>query len=133
MGNHRWPGIPILRVSSNDRFGFKEEAKFYKKFVTGPFIDYTSGYLNLKADLEAGNSPCNEGYRVPNVREGALMALYCDDWNDNYTYVSTYLSLGALGKNYFPDGYTSWSFTTNHGTVAPNYASKIRQVKDVKD
>lgn len=112
---------------------FKEEAKVYKKFVTGPFIDYTGGYLNLKADLAAGNSPCDEGYRVPNVREGALMALYCDDWNDNYTYVSTYLSLGALGKNYFDDGNTSWSFTTNHGTVALYYASKIRQVKDVKD
>ena len=104
-------------MSSNDRFGF---------------IDYTSGYLNLKADLEAGNSPCDEGYRVPNVREGALMALYCDDWNDNYTYVSTYFSLGALGKNYFPYGNTSWSFKTNFGTVAPQ-ASKIRQVKDVKD
>ena len=46
----------------------------------------TQNYQSLKDDLEAGKDigfDIQNGFRVPNVREGALMALYCPSswWN----------------------------------------------------
>ena len=57
-----------------------EMSRIYYGFETGNSVA-TDQYSALKAELDAGKSRCPEGWRVPNVREGALMALYCSsDW-----------------------------------------------------
>ena len=80
-----------------------EMSRVYYGFETGKSFA-TGKYPDLKADLDAGKSPCPEGWRVPNVREGALMALYCDQswWNtggQGDILVCSYYSNGTLGSS----------------------------------
>lgn len=88
-----------------------EMARTYKGFVTGG-VFYNIGvhgatqaqYKTLKDDyLDVGESPVTDSdYRVPNIREGALMTQYCTDatwWGSYATQVSTYASLGTAGGN----------------------------------
>ncbi|MBQ8674512.1 MAG: DUF4906 domain-containing protein [Bacteroides sp.] len=117
-----------------------EMARLYYGFRTGDLVNYTGGsYAALKSDLEAGYSPCPAGYRVPNVREAALMRLYVTDsgWWNGYIYTSSYYSLGSLGSN--KDIYgtntvstkTSWFFGHNYASLDGG-ASKIRCVRDLE-
>ena len=113
-----------------------EISRTFYGFETGPLTSYGStnnyqGYLDLKAALEAGNSPCAEGYRVPNVREAALMYLYCKNtnWWNGYTMVSTYYSNGLLGNG--KDGQSpSWQFIHNNATIGQTGVNGIRSVRD---
>ncbi len=112
-----------------------EIAKVYKGFETGSLKNFGKNYTSLKSTLESGNSPCDDGYRVPNIREGALMSLYCDYdwWNGIGTMVSSYFSLGKLGTNvYFKNNANlgiSWRCRYNHVTVG-EAETYIRQVRD---
>lgn len=113
-----------------------EISRTFYGFETGPLTTYGTAnnyqaYLDLKASLEAGNSPCPEGYRVPNVREAALMYLYCKNtnWWNGYTMVSTYYSNGLLGNG--KDGQSpSWQFTHNNATIGQTGINGIRSVRD---
>ena len=115
---------------------FSEMSMTYKGFKTGRFISGISNYENgIKAKIESGISPCDDGYRtkgerVPNVREGALMSLYCDqDWwsQTGNIMVSSFYSNGSFGRGREKD--SSWFF--NYGFASINGGSdKIRTVKD---
>jgi len=127
----------------------------YKAFVTGPRISSSSyaGYDQLKTALEAFTfdpGSGNSGYRVPNVREAALMRLYCSgsDYNDwwkeqvnnwysveTLTMVSTYYSMGKYGNKIDPkqNSKFSWYWGNNTATVDPYGRNlRIRLVKDIE-
>lgn len=115
-----------------------ETARPYRGFVTGSLgnTEYinTTGYPNLYNMLLNGNSPCSEeGYRVPNVREGAIMAMYCEDtnwWNGKYLISMSYYSHGNYGDQ--KDGTTphSWRFYQNSHASVNKRGCYIREVKD---
>lgn len=112
-----------------------ESARLYTTFETGPLLDFTGNYSSLKAMIERGESPCPEGYRVPNIREANLMSNYITSdinpswWNDKYIYVNSYYSFGTLGKNF--DNEISWYCTDKHVTISPPENIKIRCVRDI--
>ncbi len=128
-----------------------ETSKVYYGFETGvPFKKYNvssdnnkTNYGNLISDLEAGNHICPTGYRVPNVRECAIMTLYCTDtwWqnvvgskNDWVALVSTeYSNNGATGdKNGKNKNANSWQFGYRMVTLGASSAGTIIPVKDVR-
>lgn len=87
-----------------------EMARLYDGFVTGELFSAgtvgVSNYKGLRAMLQKGQSPCPDGYRVPNIREVTLIHLFTDsiDWwgggtsQNTRIYTSTYYSLGELGN-----------------------------------
>ena len=108
-----------------------EMSRLYYGMITGDEVSFTGGYGALKTSLENGASPCPEGWRVPNVREGALMYLYGSGtslWG-NYTLVSSYYSLGYYGSQKKGTSKNSWYFGNNFASIeaAPGH---IRCVKD---
>lgn len=116
-------------------------SRLYDGFETGSLFKYTTetySYVPLKYELENGGTPTSvngsyAGYRVPNVREGVVMYLYCSDsewWNNNVgTMVSNYYSFGEYGNGY-DDGFYSWSIFHDRVTVGNNPSQYIRLVKD---
>ncbi len=116
-----------------------ETARLYYGFETGPSVAFTGGYSDnygqggLKGELDAGRSPCPEGYRVPNVREGALMYLYCKStsWWQGETLVSTYYSNGKLGNKNDGSQSSSPSWFFDHDTASIDGSSSyVRCVRD---
>lgn len=109
-----------------------ESSRTYYGFETDDsFITYESGYATLKRDIEMGNSPCPEGYRVPNVREAAMMSLYCPGswWGSHVILSCSYYSHGSLGGDlYYDDGIT-WFFQNKYVTISST-ATSLRCVKD---
>ena len=119
-----------------------ETSKVYYGFETGPMVQYIEddlgGYNNnnyfivLKNALEAGEKISPDGYRIPNVREGALMSLYCDqDWwkQTGYVMVNTWYSNGDFGTGY-DGGHTSWQFGHRFASIGQSGITKIRTVRD---
>ena len=118
-----------------------ETARLYYGFETGESVD-SPMYFNegdgkgLKTELDAGRSPCPEGWRVPNVREGALMSLYCssDWWNsgNDRTLVSTYYSNGwaSVGGNNNDTQSPSWQFGDGHASIGGPTTTGVRCVRD---
>lgn len=111
-----------------------ETSRTYYGFVTSDsFEPYSGGYATLKKELEDGKSPCPEGYRVPNVREAALMTLYCSGewWKGNTIWGCSYYSLGTLGEKQYDDSPT-WAFMDKYITIDPSSSSySLRCVKDI--
>lgn len=115
-------------------------ARVYNGFETGAQQQYTTtnpSYNVLKSDLESGGSPSPDGYRVPNLREGVIMHLYCDNttwWDSNKgTLVSNYYSFGYHGNRYdYVNGehFYSWSVYYDRVTLGNNATQYIRFVKD---
>ena len=113
---------------------------YQKGFVTGPLVTYNGEYDGLKPLLDNNQSPhTHKGYRVPNLREVALMYLYCNDdkWWDGYILSSTYYSAGYYGSRRNegtannPVYKKRWIFGNNYASLSINdNASKIRLVKD---
>ena len=119
-----------------------EMAKVYYGFETGGLTVYpttdqggnnnVNNFKALKAALESGVSISDEGYRIPNVREGALMSLYCDEtfWNQGgYIMVNSWYSNGDYG-NGFDAGFTSWQFYHRVATIGNSGNRQIRMIKD---
>lgn len=110
--------------TSRTYYGFET----YHEFTTS--FKFTFNYSNLKIELENGKSPSPEGYRVPNVREAALMSLYCpsDWWGNNKILSCSYYTHGEYGTGYDNDTYT-WVFMNKYITISetPNC---LRCVKD---
>ena len=117
-------------------------ARVYNGFETGVQQQYTTtnpSYNVLKNDLERGGSPSPEGYRVPNLREGVIMHLYCDNatwWDSNKgTLVSNYYSFGYHGNQYdYVNGehFYSWSIYYDRVTLGNNATQYIRFVRDIQ-
>lgn len=122
-----------------------ESSRVYYGFETGPTVTRTAvsggnnlgNYQSLIGALEAGTGTgCDtqNGYRVPNVREGALMALYCPSswWNGGYTMVGTWYSNGDVitGGNGNDAGYYSWQFSRNFASIGHTDVNTIRSVRD---
>lgn len=111
-----------------------ESSRTYYGFETyGTSVSYSGSYTSLKNSLEAGNSPCPTGYRVPNVREAAIMSLYCPSswWGSDKIYSCSYYSHGSLGGDlYYDNGTITWTFMNKYVTMsdAPN---KLRCVRDI--
>lgn len=111
-----------------------ESSRTYYGFETYPeFTSYSDNYMNLKELLESGGSPCPEGYRVPNVREAAIMSLFCPNewWGDNEIYSCSYYSHGSLGGDlYYDNGTVTWTFMSKYVTISGGVNS-LRCVKDI--
>lgn len=110
-----------------------EASRTYFGFETDDvFIDYNQNYTVLKTQLENDNGPCPAGYRLPNVREAALMSLYCSQewWNDHHILSSSYYSHGSLGSNY-DNGTITWFFEYKYITISGS-SNSLRCVKDWK-
>lgn len=109
---------------------FSEMARVYEGFETGELIDYSSNYVALKNAIEANEQICPDGYRVPNVREAAIMSLNCADgwWEGRLVLVSTWYSNASKDSN----NAGSWMARYNLMTVGINEDSTkgIRCVKD---
>lgn len=118
-----------------------EMARIYNGFETGALVaGAVSNYSDLKSKLEAGETICPDGYRVPNVRELGMMYILCDNaswWEGKSIMTSTYYSLGPLGKGKDLSQNTDTrtyklSWTAKYGetiTLAPN-GNSIRCVRD---
>lgn len=130
---------------------FSMSARVYRGFITGGYtligqkngtVTTFNDYTNLKNSLENNDSPVKEdGYRVPNIREAALMTLYIQNdawWNSNKdaTMISTYTGLGqtAVGGLGLENG-NSWCFGANNYIVQNEnvYGSKRVIIRHVKD
>ena len=120
---------------------FSEMSMPYKGFETGPAYSISYAYQDpngVRNLLLQGRTPCTDThYRVPNVREGALMSLYISDdswWkvfsnaDKDRTYVSSYYSNGEYGYNK-DKGYYSWQFANGFASIGAS-AGYIRSVKD---
>lgn len=125
-----------------------ETSRVYYGFETGATVTRTmvndqnnrGNYISLKDDLEAGRETgCDNqnGFRVPNVREGALMALYCSNawWNGQSTMVGTWYSNGdtEVGGTGNDAGYYSWQFGYKFASVGGGGINTIRSVRDWKE
>jgi hypothetical protein len=125
-----------------------ETSRVYYGFETGAVVTRTmindsnngGNYKSLKDDLEAGRETgCDtkNGYRVPNVREGALMALYCSSawWNGQNTMVGTWYSNGdtSVGGTGSDAGYYSWQFGHKYASIGGSGVNTIRSVRDWKE
>ena len=108
-------------------------SRLYDGFETGSLIDTGYSYPNLKGILESGQTYNNavSGYRVPNVREGVVMFLYCEkDWFSKNTIVGSYYSFGELGNKNDAGCYT-WEIRNDKVTV--KYSAGTKSVRLIKD
>ncbi|MDY4481028.1 MAG: hypothetical protein SPE21_02455 [Candidatus Cryptobacteroides sp.] len=112
---------------------FSEMSRVYDGFETGEVVTLSSNqYSDLKASIEGNIQVCPDGYRVPNVREGALMSLNCDAgnwWSDaEYSWVSSAYSNGLFGNNKDPKNLGSWVFKQGFMTIntATNHVRCVR-------
>lgn len=118
-----------------------ETGQVFQREYLGSSDNNVDNYGALREDLENANpTGCPTGYRVPNVREGAIMALYCssdwwnklkaDNWGRRYAMVATTYSKGAIaGKDPMR---SSWQFGYRAATQGMGATINIVPVRDVK-
>lgn len=106
-------------------------------FVTGELIETGTYEGKLYNDLIGGNSPSPLDWRVPNVRECAIMSLYCPAaWWDGYITTCSFYSNGKKGNNNQwgngnDDQCASWQFGANYISIGSHgNATKTRLVQD---
>lgn len=119
-------------------YGFETGETVVRTMVSG--MNNSGNYQSLKDDLEAGRETgCDteNGFRVPNVREGALMALYCSSewWAGQNTMVGTWYSNGdvAIGGTGNDAGFYSWQFGYRFATIGNTDVNRIRSVRDWRE
>jgi len=118
---------------------FSEMSRPYYGFETCPNLVTTYDYENdnyngasdgmyrtLISELEAGESPCPAGYRMPNMRELALMSEYLPSgwWNGKAYYAISYLA--ADKRKYWKARHGQMTMGATVTTVT------IRCVRDVR-
>lgn len=121
-------------------------SRLYYGFETGPLhTSYPIGsnsspYIALKGNLENGISHAPEaGYRIPNMREGVVMQLYCGSntnwWGGSGSLVSSYYSFGYYGNQYDRSGtshFYSWFIYRDRVTLG-SVGESINRVRYVRD
>ena len=121
--------------------------RLYKRFEVAPdYTDFSSpiGFAKFQADIDARGSYlsgyCQEGYRIPNQMELAMMNYYMDDLSYNL-YSRTYWSFGPYSGNYGPTGkrnkandigFLRLSGDGNLTVDASNTTQYARCVKDIR-
>ncbi len=137
---------------------FSVEARTYWAFETGILTDEKYTYPALRDLIKDGRSPCPDGYRIPNVREAALMSLFCPNWGWQVELdekgelvhspgrVSTWYSHGLLGTDQdkgttdidkYPNNESvrsnSWYFTGDRTYLdTKDNSGRVRCVKDIR-
>lgn len=115
-----------------------EISRLYKGFETGELLtSATYGYDDLYTLLTSGGSHCPSGYRMPNIREAAVMYLLCDNtswWVDSNKKImtSSYYSLGYYGNQKNSSTKKSWNMNpVGNGNInLDNGSYYIRCVRD---
>ncbi len=130
-----------------------EMAHLYDGFETGALIDANIGgsayNTKIKDELIKGFSYCPEGYRMPNVREAAVMQHFINTkniedvtqseidtfWGNSFYAVSTYFSFGANGKRWYGNkndtsGQTWW-YDIDSFSVSNDGTRDVRCVRDI--
>lgn len=120
--------IPSNEYAESSRIYYGFET--YTGFTTSDSYDYNT----LKANLEAGESPCPDGYRIPNVREAALMSVFCPaSWWNGYNILScNYYSHGEWGTKYDTNNgiiTTTWIFGCKYVSLSGS-ANRLIPVRD---
>ena len=138
---------------------FGQSARLWKKFETGPWVSMSdvfgtsaagTNYKNIQAWLLRGDSPCPEGYRVPNIREAAVMMMFTENawWKNscastnvcNWIYCGPSTgnaAVGGNGKDVASVGNTeanknSWGVLGSDGNITLGSTSPyIRCVRDL--
>ena len=123
-----------LEMEPNNEHGVN--SRLSSGFITGRRVETGTYEGKLYDDLMAGNSPCAEGWRVPNVRECAVMSLYCPDaWvGSNTTYITT-SSCYSNGKTPWGNGNdnqsASWQFGGDYISIgSQGTTTNTREVQD---
>lgn len=124
-----------IELEPSHQFG--EQAKVSNGFITGVEVSDTRTYRDIKASLEAGESPCPTGYRMPNVRELAMISTYLPAaWFDGHLYkTSSYYYLGNInpdGSDLRKENKDSWRARESFMTLS-SASNHIRCVKDIID
>ena len=109
-----------------------EMSRPYRGFRTGKIVTtgkYEGALYNMLID---GESPCDEYWRVPNMREGAIMSLYCDSkwWDGNTITVSSFYSNGKKNWGNGNDNQPSWQFKYRYATIGTPDANVTFSVQD---
>ena len=117
-------------------------SRLYDGFETGPLLDVgfyyhdTETAIGWKNRLESGESTSlAPSYRIPNLREGAVMHLYCREaywWGGYSTMVNNYYSFGILGNYEIPYDWV-YSWNVSHWTITMNIGNSSTWVRFVKD
>ena len=120
-------------------------SRLYNGFETGELknigITYHDANNGLKHVLENGESLAPTGYRVPNVREGVVMYLYCTEnanwsssWggNNHGFLVSNFYSFGEFGayEPAYDGGFYTWTIFADRVTIGDMTNTNVRFVKD---
>ncbi len=118
-----------------------ENALVYNKFKTGTLVKAGSNASDYVSDIkeytEEGYSYCPTGYRLPNIREAAIMYYYIPQeskfWESTAKYfaVNSYYSFGPLsdnGTDYY--NLTTWSFNKTIITLG-SHSRDFRCIQDV--
>lgn len=123
-----------LEMEPNNEHGIN--SRLSSGFITGRQVETGTYEGRLYDDLMDGNSPCAEGWRVPNVRECAIMSLYCPDawFGNNTTYITT-SSFYSNGKTPWGNGNdnqsASWQFGGDYISIgSQGTTTNTREVQD---
>ena len=123
-----------LEMEPNNEHGVN--SRLSSGFITGKIVSTGTYEGSLYDDLMTGNSPCAEGWRVPNVRECAIMSLYCPDawFGSDKTYITT-SSFYSNGKTPWGNGNDnqcgSWQFGGEYISIGSHGdATNTREVQD---
>ena len=123
-----------LEMEPNNEHGVN--SRLSSGFITGRQVGTGTYEGELYDDLMAGNSPCAEGWRVPNVRECAIMSLYCPDawFGGDKAYITT-SSFYSNGKTPWGNGNdnqsASWQFGGDYISIgSQGTTTNTREVQD---
>ena len=135
----------VLELWPSDEFAYNSRP--YIKFATsgqavtiatGQYLNVNSYYSSLRDYLEGNNSSSAytdeskiEDYRVPNIREAAIMNIYCKSqwWNSRQTMVGTYSYRSSLNLGY---NSLTWAFGSNYASTSAHWNQNL-YVFPVKD
>ncbi len=111
-----------------------------RKYSTGSAMSYLT---YIKDFLIQGKSYCPEGYRMPNIREAAIMHSYIEDadwWGGRSYAVSNYYSFGheLVGGNGIENGNSNvknqatWRYNGSSMTLQGDEYRYVRCVRDIE-
>lgn len=104
---------------------YSEMSRPYLSFETGPLCSGKYSFAALRSMLQAGQSPCPDGYRVPNLRELSIISEYVPQaWWSGAIMCSNYYSIEP--SKYWIATYKHLNLDTSLGEMS------VRCVRDVR-